>query len=204
MFFVKLWWPTSVVEEYLLWKNYRVVATKWSVDIAMQRYPAFVIWNWKKTISELIDDENKVRVSMDLLPIIHEIEKSQKIKKHIKKQWLTFDSVLENNKKIELYHRVSLAPGGVLETVEISDITEKNKELFINIIDMFDANIFGIDVIMEKWIEVDFDKQKCIFLEVNSRAYLKMHSKPRYGKPADLAHLEEKLSKIEIIWRGTY
>jgi hypothetical protein len=45
---------------------------------------------------------------------------------------------------------VSLAPGGVLETVEISDITEKNKELFINIIDMFDANIFGIDVIMEK------------------------------------------------------
>jgi hypothetical protein len=69
---------------------------------------------------------------------------------------------------------------------------------------MFDANIFGIDVIMEKWIEVDFDKQKCIFLEVNSRAYLKMHSKPRYGKPADLWPLEEKLSKIEILWRGTY
>jgi hypothetical protein len=37
-----------------------------------------------------------------------------------------------------------------LETVEVSDITEKNKKLFINIIDMFDANIFGIDVIMEK------------------------------------------------------
>lgn len=43
MFFVKLWWPTSVVETYLLGKNYRVVTTKDSVDIAMQRYPAFVV-----------------------------------------------------------------------------------------------------------------------------------------------------------------
>lgn len=204
MFFVKLWWPTSVIEEYLLWKNYRVVATKWSVDIAMQRYPAFVVWNWEKTISELIDEENKIRVSMDLLPIIHEIEKSSKIKKHINKQWFTFDSVLENNKTVELYHRVSLAPGWVLETVETSDITEKNKKLFIDIIDMFDANIFGIDVIMEQGIDIDYDQQKCIFLEVNSRAYLEMHRKPRFWLPADLWPLHEKLSKIEIRWKGIF
>lgn len=204
MFFVKLWWPTTVIEEYLLWKNYRVVATKWAVDIAMQRYPGFVIWDWNKSISTLIDEENIIRKNMDLLPIIHEIEKSWIIKKHIKKQWYKLDSILEKNKKIDLYHRVSLAPGWVLETIEINTITEKNKDIFIKIIDIFWANIFGIDVIMEKWVDVDFDKQKCIFLEVNSRPYLKMHTKPRFWKPSDLTVLDEKLSKIEIFWKWTF
>ncbi len=78
-----------------------------------------------------------------------------------------------------MYHRVSLAPGGVLETIDVDTITPKNKALFIKIIDLFEANIFGIDVIMEKGIDVDYDKQKTIFLEVNSRPYLKMHNFPR-------------------------
>jgi hypothetical protein len=39
MFFVKFWWPKSVVETYLHGKNYRVVTTKGSVDIAMERTP---------------------------------------------------------------------------------------------------------------------------------------------------------------------
>jgi glutathione synthase/RimK-type ligase-like ATP-grasp enzyme len=33
---------------------------------------------------------------------------------------------------------------------------------------------------MESGIDIDFDKQKTIFLEVNSRPFLKMHEYPRY------------------------
>lgn len=204
MFFVKLWWPSSVVEQYLLWKNYRIVTTKEGVDIAMERYPSFVIWDGKKTIWEMIDEENSIREEMKLAPIIYKIKKSGKVAGYIKKLGYSFDTVLPEGKKISLYHRVSLAPGGILETVEVDTITPKNKEIFMQILNDFGANIFGIDVIMEKWVEVDYDKQKTIFLEVNSRPYLEMHRKPRYGKPADLAPLDEKLSKIEIAGRGTY
>lgn len=204
MFFVKLWWPSSVVEQYLLWKNYRIVTTKQAVDIAMERYPAFVVWDNAKTIWELIDDENNIREEMKLAPIIYKIKKSGKVASYIKKQGYCFESILPKWKKISLYYRVSLAPGGILETVEVETITQKNKELFIKILNDFWANIFGIDVIMEKGVEVDYDKQKTIFLEVNSRPYLEMHRKPRYGKPADLNPLHEKLSKLEITGKWTY
>ncbi len=204
MFFVKLWWPSSVIEQYLLWKNYRVVVTKWSVDIVMERYPGFVIWDGKKTVSRLIDEENKEREKMNLIPVIHTIEKWSRVKNHMKQFGYHFDSILEKGKKLTMYHRVSLAPGGVLETVGVETITEKNKEIFFKILDAFGANVFGIDVIMEKGIDVDFDKQECIFLEVNSRPYLEMHNYPRYWEKPDMKPLYEKLDALDITWRGIY
>lgn len=204
-FMVKAWWPTSVIESYLSWKNYRVVVTKiWWIEIAMERYPGFVIWDWKKTISSLIDDENEIRKNMKLPPVIHLIEKNKKIGNFLKKQGLTFDSVLEKDRKVSVFHRLSLAPGGILETVDISTITKKNKEIFLKILNLFDSNIFGIDVIMEKWIDIDFDKQKCIFLEVNSRPYLEMHNFPRYWKAPNMDNIYKNLDKLEVMDRGIY
>ena len=204
IFLAKLWWPTTVIETYLLWKNYRVVVTKDSVDIAMQRTPATIVWDGKNSIAYLIDVENSVRKEMKLDPIIHLIEKSNGVKSHIKKQWYEFLSTLEKWKKIELYHRVSLAPGGVLYTVDTNTITEKNKEIFKMILDKFDANIFWIDVIMEKGIETDYDKQKTIFLELNSRPYLKMHTFPRLWKSPDMNVLYAKLDALEIAWKWLF
>ncbi|MCH2188867.1 cyanophycin synthetase [Candidatus Gracilibacteria bacterium] len=204
MFFVKFWWPTSVVEQYLKGKNYRVVTTKDSVDIAMRRYPAFVTGDGKNSISELIDVENRVREEMKLTPVIHLIEKSAQIARHLKKHGLNFDSIPKSGEEIELYHRVSLAPGGVLKTIDVKTITPKNKELFIKILDLFESNLFGIDVIMEQGIDVDYDKQKCIFLEVNSRPYLKMHAYPRYGQIPDMEKFYKKLDVLEVVDRGVF
>lgn len=204
IFLAKLWWPASVIETYLLWKNYRVVVTKNSVDIAMQRTPATIIWDGKTTISDLIDFENETRRDMNLDPIIHLIEKSRWVKKHIKKQWYHLESKLEKWKKIELYHRVSLAPGWILYTIDTDTISIKNKEIFKRILNEFDANIFWIDVIMEKGIEVDYDKQKTIFLELNSRPYLKMHTVPRIGKSPNMKPLYKKLDALEIAWKWLF
>ena len=54
---------------------------------------------------------------------------------------------------------------------------------------------------MEKGIEVDYDKQKTIFLELNSRPYLKMHTVPRIGKSPDMKPLYAKLDALEITGR---
>ena len=68
----------------------------------------------------------------------------------------------------------------------------------MRILDLFDANILGIDVIFERGIEEEFDAQKCIFLEVNSRPYIKMHEYPRHGKKDDLSSELEQLSELVI------
>ena len=62
----------------------------------------------------------------------------------------------------------------MVETIQRDLIPSYNHELFAKVLTLFDAEILGIDVIMEQGIEHDAREQKLIFLEVNSRPYLKI------------------------------
>lgn len=195
---VKVWWPTSVIEQYLLGKNYRVLATPDSLASVIQRYPPFIDGDGHSTIGELIDEENRVRESMGLYPVIHPIEKNRQTLQYLKRQGYSLDSIPAKAVRVSTFNRVALAPGGVVETIDQQSITPKNAALFKNVVEMFDANLLGIDVIFEKGIDVDYDQQKCIFLEVNSRPYIKMHHVPRYGEPDDLSGFFERMDDLVI------
>lgn len=196
IFLAKLWWPTTVIEQYLSGKNYRVVVTKAGVISVLQRYPAFVIGDGKSTIATLIDNENTLREKLGLYPCNSPISKGKKTINYLKKQGYTLQSVPELNQQVTLFYRISLAPGGVVETIDRSLIPPQNLKLFEKVLTLFDANILGIDVIMQQGVEHDYRAQKLIFLEVNSRPYLNMHNYPRYGQPDDLS---AQLAKIEPI-----
>lgn len=190
IFFAKLWWPTTVVEQYLQGKNYRVVITKAGVISVLQRYPAFVVGDGKTTISALIATENGTREKMGLYPCNNPISTGSQTVSYLAKQGLTLDSIPAEQQTVELFYRISLAPGGVVETIDKLTIPEVNNQLFAKVLDLFGAEILGIDVIMEQGIDQPYAEQKLIFLEVNSRPYLKMHNYPRFGKADDLsAHL---------------
>lgn len=205
IFLAKLWWPKTVIESYLNGHDHRIVVIKDSVEIVMERFPPFVVWDGKKNISTLIDEENAIRDEMQLGPSIQNINKQNPlIVRHLKKHKLTMSSVPKKDETIYLFHRVALAPGGVLKNIGSDKVTPKNKDLFLKVLHAFDSNIFGLDVIFEKWVHVDFDKQKCIFLEVNCRPYLKMHHKPRYWKTPDLTAFYKKLDALEISGKWTF
>jgi len=198
IFWAKLWWPTTVIEQYLKGSNYRVLTTDHGLISVIRRYPPFVVGNGKDTISKLIDDENLVREEMKLYPTIYPLAKSEQVIGHLSKQHLTLQSVPADGEEIELFHRVALAPGGVVETIDQSTIPEVNKALFKKVVNMFGANVLGIDVIFEKGIETDYTKQKCIFIEVNSRPYMKMHHYPRYGEAEDLEPFMKELDSLYV------
>ena len=80
---VKLFWPISVVEQYLVGKNYRIVITKYGIMSVIERHPPFVIGDGKQNINDLIDAENKIRNSMNLAPVINNIVKNSSIKKYL-------------------------------------------------------------------------------------------------------------------------
>ena len=194
----KIWWPTTVIEQFLLGSNYRVLATDHSLVSVIRRYPPFVIGNGKDTISKLIDDENAVRQEMELHPVIYPLKKDEPVVKHLAKQNFNLQSVPSEGQHVELFHRVALAPGGIIETIDRDTIPKENKELFYSVVKMFDANVFGIDVIFEKGIEVPYTEQKCIFIEVNSRPYIKMHHYPRYGGKEDFSAGIAELDELHI------
>lgn len=194
----KVWWPTTVIEQYLKGANYRVLTTDEEHISVIRRYSPFVIGNGNDSLSKLIDDENQVRAEMKLHPVIFPIKKNDAVIEHLKKQGLTLSSVPEDGEHIELFHRVALSPGGVVEIIDQSTIPPENSELFKNVVKMFGANVLGIDVIFEKGIEVSYKEQKCIFIEVNSRPYMKMHQYPRYGDAEDLSASLKKLDSLDI------
>ena len=198
MFLAKIWWPTTVIEQFLQGANYRVLATDHSLISVIRRYPPFIIGDGQHSIGELMDIENAKRKEMDLYPVIFPLKKDEQVKKHLEKQSLTFDSVPDDQANIELFHRVALAPGGVVETIDRKTIPEENRDLFYHVVKVFDANVFGIDVIFEKGIETSYKDQKCIFIEVNSRPYMKMHYYPRYGGKEDLSKELADLDSLEI------
>lgn len=198
MFFARAWWPVSVVEQYLEGKNYRVVVADGNIISVIQRYPPFVDGDGASTIDTLIDKENQTRDEMKLGPTIHNIEKDAKIVSYLKKQGLALSSVVAEGERVHLFHRVALAPGGVVETVDKNSLPKENQELFTRVLSLFNANIFGIDAIFKDGIDKSYKEQECIFLEVNSRPYLKMHDFPRYGGVEDLSVDYAKLAKLQI------
>jgi D-alanine-D-alanine ligase-like ATP-grasp enzyme len=70
--------------------------------------------------------------------------------------------------------------------------------VFNKIVKVFDASVLGIDVIFEKGIEHPYTDQRCIFLEVNSRPYMKMHDVPRYGEKEDLTGFYASMDKLVV------
>ncbi|MGB3209745.1 MAG: hypothetical protein WBB19_03475 [Desulforhopalus sp.] len=198
IFFAKAWWPVSVVEQYLEGKNYRVLVADGKIMSVIRRYPPFVEGDGQSTISQLIDRENTVRREMQLGPVIHPIPKDGKIIGFLKKQQLTLESVPASASRIHLFNRIALAPGGVVEIIDKTSLPPENRELFLKVLSLFQANILGIDAIFERGVDKSYRAQNAIFLEVNSRPYLKMHDFPRFGNAEDLSAYYAKLARLEV------
>lgn len=195
---VKIWWPVSVVERYLLGKNYRVVMTKFGVMSILRRYPPFVVGDGISNISTLIEQENLLRKKMNLTPVSQYIPKNWTIKKHLKQQGMSLTFVPDMGKKVYLHHTIALKLGSSVEVVEKHHLSANNLKDLAKIVSFFDANILGIDMICKRSLAVDFSQQECIFLELNSRPFLAMHDKPRYGKSEDLSAIYQQLKQIKI------
>lgn len=204
MLLARIWWPMTVVEQYLAGPNYRVVTVKGKIMSVIQRYPPFVIGNGRDTISTLIDNENAERERLQLLDGMFPISKGELVRKHLKKNGYTLDSVPRDAERVECFHRVALAPGGVVHAIETEAVHPDNVELFLHVLDLFKANLLGIDVIFERGIDESYKSQSCIVLEVNSRPYLKMHHYPRYGKKHDLSAYYAELDQLAVSQPHTF
>ncbi|MCY4226906.1 MAG: cyanophycin synthetase [Gammaproteobacteria bacterium] len=198
IFWAKAWWPTTIIEKYLLGANYRVLVDRENLISVIRRYPPYVIGNGQHTVAELIDEENRIRDEMQPAPTVYPISKSSRVQMHLKKQGLGFSSIPDEGQQVLLFHRVALATGGIVETIDQTQIPQVNKRFFTEVVQSFDANVLGIDVIFERGIEEPYTDQECILVEVNSRPYIKMHHYPRYGKKQDFSKALALLDALDI------
>lgn len=194
----KVWWPTTVVEQYLLGANYRVLATQQELVSVIRRYPPFVDGDGEHDIATLIERENAVRERMGLYPTIHPIDTGREAQRYLSRQGMSLSSVPAAGERVHVFNRVALAPGGIVEIIDQGTIPDANRTLFLDVMKAFDARLFGIDVIFEHGIEKDWREQKTILLEVNSRPYTRMHEVPRYGQAEDLSAFYARMDALSV------
>jgi D-alanine-D-alanine ligase-like ATP-grasp enzyme len=198
IFLAKIWWPSTVIEEYLLGKNYRVVVVDGKLMSVIERFSPSVVGNGVNSIDQLIDTENSTREDMGLLACMYPIAKGKQTTDYLARQGLTLAKVPKKGAVIELYFRISLAPGGTVDVVNQATIPDVNRALFLRVLKLFNANILGVDVIFSEGIDTPYNLQKCIFLEVNSRPYLRMHQYPRHTKKEDLTQYYAQLDQLTV------
>ena len=198
MFLARVYWPWLVIEEYIPGGNYRITACNGQIIAASERFEPYVDGDGVSTIAELMTAENAIRESMKIYPAMHPLMPSKPVLRYLKSQQLNLESVPDKGQRVKLFHRVALAPGGIVKNLELEKITPKNQALAKKILEAFGARIFGIDLIMEKGPYVDWDAQKCAVLEVNSRPYMKLHEYPRYGEKPDLSNYYAELEALEV------
>lgn len=170
-----------LVEKHYFGKEYRMHTIGDTILSAVNRIPANVTGDGVSTISELIDEKNKVRKKNPYYkkkPISRDYEFTRRLKELN----LTEDSVLPNGEQVFLKNLTNLSSGGegIDETHLISD---EVKEMAVRALKSVDGmSQGGVDVI----IDPD-DPTQCIVLEINATAEMSFHMYPYKGEPVNIA-----------------
>ncbi|OGV20076.1 MAG: cyanophycin synthetase, partial [Lentisphaerae bacterium GWF2_38_69] len=178
--------PNIVVEQYVEGNDYRMLVINGEFTAVAHRQPPFVTGDGKSTIQELIDiinaDSRRGFGHENILTRITVDEMTERILEALD---LGLSSVLEEGRKVYLKTTANLSQGGTATDVtddvhpEIRFMAERT------------SRIIGMDVIGIDFLCPDITKpiasQRCGIVEVNAAPGLRMHLKPSFGKPRNVA-----------------
>ena len=174
-----------VLEEMVDGIDVRVMVIGGTAKAALLRVPANVIGDGQNTIAQLIDAKNQQRLSNPRLskaPIITNAH----VRRVLDKQGFTMKSVPNKGKMVFLNLKANIEAGG-----DSINITEHIHPGILEVAEQaaacFGVNDFwGIDILLER-LDSPPEKQRCVIIEMNSRANIYNVHYPLYGPPFDAA-----------------
>ncbi len=169
-----------VIEEYLTGSVCRAtIVNKKLVGFFVAKAPS-VVGDGSNTIQELINIKNQNRH-----PKVDEVVVNVELLEFIERQGYKLDSVLENNKKLQLIHRTGRFFGGETEEF-LPKIHPTLKNILEHAGSVVDVPVVGLDVIIEN-PQDDPNNQKWGIIEANSLPFIDLHYWPLYGEPINIA-----------------
>lgn len=161
-----------IAQDMVFGKEYRVLILRNNAIGVLEMIPPRIFGNGKNTIKELIikkQEKTRKKTSFDkTLDII------------LKKQGVTLESILENNRAVFIKNNSCLDEGG--ETKDVTDLINKNIEnICIQAARAVGNYLAGIDIICDD-ISKDPQEQNIKILEINGRPDLYIHYNPTHGK----------------------
>jgi D-alanine-D-alanine ligase-like ATP-grasp enzyme len=156
----------SLIEEYLPGKDYRIVVLDGKIISAYRRVPLSVTGDNRNSILNLLKIKQK---AFELSGRDTKINFSdRRIKEKLKKQRLTFSSILKKGEKIFLLDNANLSTGG-----DAIDVTTKISSGFSKIAKKLTADmglrIAGVDIMIRKG-DISENPERCSYyiIEINA------------------------------------
>jgi D-alanine-D-alanine ligase-like ATP-grasp enzyme len=156
-----------LIEKHVRGEDYRIVVIGGEFGWAVKRLPAQVIGDGQRTITQLIDAENKRRASVnaDGEETLAPIPLDTILLEYLNSLGLTLDQVLPRKQRLKLREAANVSLGGTIEDCS-SVIHPDNVEMAARITRAFRLDTAGIDFITED-ITKSWRKTACAVIEIN-------------------------------------
>ncbi len=175
-----------MVEETVIGNEYRIIATRDHVVAVMNRQPASVVGDGKKTIQELIAEKNKDPMRNINETLYPHITMDADMREVLADQQLNEQYVPDAGQKVQLRRISNIMAGG--DAVDMTDAIHPSvAEIAVRVCRAIpDMSLVGIDY-MTTDITKDQQFEQHAVIEVNSAPEYTMHDYPMIGKKRGVA-----------------
>ncbi len=177
-----------LVESYLAGKHYRFLVVHGEVAAVAERLPAHVIGDGRRSIRQLIEEENKnplrgeghekplTKIPIDNLTV-----------EALRRQGLTLETVVPAGVKVSVRDNANLSTGGT--ACDVTDLVHpRQSALAAAAARLVGLDIAGVDMVMQD-ITQPPEGQVGGIIEVNAAPGLRMHLFPTAGKPRNVGEI---------------
>lgn len=174
-----------ILEEMIEALDVRILVVGGKAKAALLRIPANVVGDGERTIEQLIDNKNMQRFSNPRLskaPII--VDRYSHLV--LNNQGYTMKSIPEKGKIVFINYKANIEAGA--DSVSVTEYIHPDLLYLAEQAGAcFGVNDFwGVDLLIEK-LDLPRSMQRCVVIEVNSRANIYNVQYPLYGRPVDVA-----------------
>ncbi|QZY53128.1 ATP-grasp domain-containing protein [Leucobacter tenebrionis] len=171
-----------VLENHFTGEDYRVYVAGSRYIATVKRVPANVVGDGHSTVSELIQQKNKVRMQN---PFLSKglIRKDREVKTYLEKQDLTYDSIPENGVTVRLRGKANASAGG--------DVVDFTDDLPAHIKEAAVQSLAALEGVSAAGVDILYDPSKprgedYVVIEMNSRAHIGVNMYPTEGIGRDV------------------
>ncbi len=175
-----------IVQKYFIWDDYRILVVWTKLRAVAKRNPARVFWNWKSSIEQLIETENKNPKRWNWhTAALTKIVIDKDMLELLKSKSLDLKYIPINWEEVFLRKIWNLSQGWEAEDVT-DNIADNNIKLFEKIAKSLNASIVWIDILAND-LSKDLTSEDYVVIEVNVSPWIRMHHFPSKWKPRNIA-----------------
>jgi D-alanine-D-alanine ligase-like ATP-grasp enzyme len=173
-----------IVENFFKGREYRFLVVDCKLRAITWRESANVVGDGVSSISKLIKKKNKSR-GIDYTRPLMKINVDDEVKRQLKEQGVSLNSVLKNKEKIYLRKNSNLSTGG--DSVDMTDsMPDFYKKIAEKVAKVLGSKIVGVDILI-KDLKTKPRADNYTVVEANHNPGIFMHYYPSEGRNRDAA-----------------